>query len=377
MSTQYRGALAGATLAALTVGCAPRLVPPGDPRIALMGRADRSDGARFRVGYPGVTWRLAFEGPALRMRASCTTGNCRLGVTVDGGAPRVLRLAQGDSEVAVADGLAPGAHTVEIVHRTEAWQGIAGVRGFLTPGGHLLAALPWPQRRLLFIGDSVTCGEAIDRGGEGVDRGEGCAAIAAAGAAAGANGDLSYGMRLGRALSAQAQLVCYGGRGLLRDWRGRRDVPNAPQFFDLAVVDELPRLHPRATWDHAAYVPDVVVVSLGTNDFNLALGAFPAREEFVAAYVAFARAIRARYPRAAIILTEGAIVSDADDPQRPQKTALREALAETARRLGDPRLTVFPSQHYPGEPCNPHPTGEQHAAMARDLEPVIRRAAGW
>jgi hypothetical protein len=56
---------------------------------------------------------------------------------------------------------------------------------------------------------------------------------------------------------------------------------------------------------------------------------------------------------------------------------LRDDLAETVRRLGDPRVTVFPSKHYPGDSCNEHPTRDQHAAMARDLEPAIRRAAGW
>jgi lysophospholipase L1-like esterase len=65
------------------------------------------------------------------------------------------------------------------------------------------------------------------------------------------------------------------------------------------------------------YVPDVVFVSLGTNDFSVSIGALPEREEFASAYVRFLRAIRARYPEAHVLLTEGAIVSDAGDPQRP------------------------------------------------------------
>jgi len=361
--------LASATLSVLVAACS-HLVAPGDPRIAIMGRIDRADSQRVRIGYPGVTLRLLVDGPSLAMRASCTTGNCRLGVTVDGGARQDLRLQKGEQRRSVftAADSSRGPHTVEIVSLTEAWQGIVGIRTFETPHGRLLPAPPWPERRLLFIGDSVTCGEAIDRGADCAIQHD---------PAGGADGDLSYGLLIARALSAQAQLVCYGGRGLVRDWRGRRDVPNAPQFWDLAVVDELPRLHPGARWDHAGYRPDVVVVALGTNDFNLALPAFPDREEFVGAYVAFVRAIRAGFPAAAVILTEGAIVSDDQDPRRPQKTALREALAETGRRLGDPRVTVFPSAHYPGDACNAHPTREQHAAMARDLEPVIRRAAGW
>jgi hypothetical protein len=38
---------------------------------------------------------------------------------------------------------------------------------------------------------------------------------------------------------------------------------------------------------------------------------------------------------------------------------------------------VVPSNHYPGDAANAHPTGEQHAAMARDFEPVVRRVTGW
>jgi hypothetical protein len=350
----------------LTAACG-HLVEPGDPRIGVMGRVDRSDAHQWRVGYPGVTLRLLVDGPSLRMRASCTH-NCRVGVAVDGGARTELRLPQGDSWQELLSAPSAGPHTVELVALTEAWQGILGIRKFETPHGRLLPAPPWPERRLLFIGDSVTCGEAIDRGSDCAIKHD---------PAGGADGDRAYGMLVARALSAQAQLVCYGGRGLVRDWRGRSDVPNAPQFFGLAVVDELPRLHPGSGWDNDDYRPDVVVVSLGTNDFNLALPAFPDREEFVSAYVAFVTAIRAHFPAAAIILTEGAIVSDDENPQRPQKATLREDLAETVRRLGDPRVTVFPSTHYPGDTCNAHPTRDQHAAMARDLEPAIRAAAGW
>jgi hypothetical protein len=124
---------------------------------------------------------------------------------------------------------------------------------------------------------------------------------------------------------ARIHLACHGGRGLIRDWRGLASVANAPQFFDLALVDPPARVG----WDHAAYTPDVVVVSLGTNDFNLKLGPFPPRDGYVTAYVDFVR------------------------------------------------TSVVEATHDPGDACNPHPTSEQHAQMARDLEPVIRRTMGW
>jgi hypothetical protein len=52
-------------------------------------------------------------------------------------------------------------------------------------------------------------------------------------------------MRLARALDAQVHLVSYGGRGLLRDWQGKTDVLNAPQFFQLTIAEETAQLPER------------------------------------------------------------------------------------------------------------------------------------
>jgi Carbohydrate esterase 2 N-terminal/GDSL-like Lipase/Acylhydrolase family len=339
-----------------------RLVAASDPSVVIVGRFARADAGAVRLGYPGVTLRVDFEGTWLSMRAISSTPDNRVAVLVDGGEPRVVRLPQGESTTLLAEGLTPGTHSVDVVRRTETWQGLLTVRGFvLASDGRLLPPSPLPRRRMLFIGDSVTCGEGVDRPPTCIKD-----------AAAFSNAYLSYGMLLARRFDAQCHLVCYGGRGVLRDWQGKRDVLHAPQFFDLALPEETAA----ATWDHAAYTPDVVFVSLGTNDFNIALGPPPEREEFVATYVRFVRAIRARYPEAQVLLTEGAIINDGD-PQHPQKTVLREYLNETARRVGDARVHVIPSTHYPGDACDGHPTGAQHAAMARDLEAPIRELLGW
>ncbi len=339
------------------------VIPANDPRIGVMGRIDTRVAGRVRFGYPGVTLRVHFTGTSLTMRTDATTPNSYFDIFVDGEEHRVLRLAQGESEVTIADGLGAGDHTVELVRRTETWVGIVTVTGFrLSPGGALLAAQPWPERKMLFIGDSVTCGEAMERPPDWKSN-----------RPASWNPYESYGMLLARKFDAQVQLVCFGGRGLVRDWQGKHDVLNAPQFFDLALPED--KDAPR--WDQKKYVPDVVVVSLGTNDFNLAIGDFPDKKEWIAAYVRFVKAIRANFPAAYIFLTEGAIVDDKDDAARPRKTVLKSYISETASRLGDPRVHVLESIHYPGDPSDAHPTTPQHAAMARDMEPVIRQVVGW
>ena len=85
----------------------------------------------------------------------------------------------------------------------------------------------------MFIGDSVTCGGGVDNNAQCKPDPEHPAN----------NVYDSYGMLLGRRMDAQIQLVCYGGRGLERDYRGlgiSDGVLNAPQFLDLAVVTDEP-----------------------------------------------------------------------------------------------------------------------------------------
>jgi lysophospholipase L1-like esterase len=332
-----------------------------DPHVAVMGRVV-VDGGALRFGYPGVTLRVAFEGSSLSMRASSTTGKSRVAVVVDDAPPVTVRLPQDEGDVTLAEGLGEGTHHVDVVHRTETWQGVVRVNAFsLGAEGRWLAPRAWPDRRLMFIGDSVTSGEGAGRGTECSDD-----------AAVGADAHSSYGMRLARALDAQVHLVSYGGRGLLRDWQGKTDVLNAPQFFQLSIAEEAPKV----LWNHAGYRPDLVVVSLGTNDFNRALGAPPKRADWLTAELSFVRTLRSLYPDARIILTEGAMLGD-DDPGRRDKSTLRSYLEEAARELADDGVRYVPSTQYPGDACDAHPTGEQHAAMAADLEPAARAMLGW
>jgi lysophospholipase L1-like esterase len=332
------------------------LIAPTDARISIMGRVDASDAARLRFAYPGITIRFRFTGGAAAALWLCDSDSVWITTIVDHGEPVLQLLKKGASEVAVASGLDAGPHTVEIVKRTETWQGVltfGGVR--LEPGGQLLAAPALSSRKLLFIGDSVTCGAGVDN-------------YPTCQKAPGRNGNPydSYGMLLGRRLDAQVHLVCYGGRGVVRDYRGLKDVLNAPEFFHYSVpTDDAAR---RAEWSDTRWVPNAVVVSLGTNDWNLQKTQPLAQDEFVTKYVKFLRELTLRYPAAPIFVTQGAIVSD---------PVLAEWIQETVTRVADDRVRWLASRHYPGSECDAHPELLQHRRMADDLEPVLRQALGW
>jgi len=341
-----------ALLALWTGGAAAaQTIAANDVHVARMGRVVADADGTVRFGYPGVTLLLDVAGTQLAVDAAGSAKSL-VDVVVDGQPAGTLRLAPQVQRYDVFKNAAPGTHRVELVHRTETWLGVASIARFATDGT-FRSAPALPARRLLVLGDSVTCGADMERGAGDKDTPDWW------------NPRLSYGMLAARALAAQVQLVCYGGRGLVRSWNDRKDELQLPAFYDLAIADAA---HP-APWRQADYAPDLIVVAIGTNDFAPGV---PERATYVDAYAAFLRRLLRDHPRAHVALTEGALL-DGDE-----KTTLIGDIREAAARVGSARVHVLaPLAHQPGDAVNGHPTTAQHAAMAEELVPQLRRIMNW
>ena len=343
----------GAALAALfsCPALADEPIKADNPRVLVTGRTQAETDGSVRFGYPGVSLRLAFEGKRLTMEAGGSGEQNYLDVLVDQDAARTIRLTPQMRTITLVELAAPGKHTVEIVNRSETWHGIATVRQVATDGAWQTPAAA-PERKLLVLGDSVTCGEAVDR------------VPGARKEAAWWNARASYGMLAAQRLRAQVQLVCYGARGLVRTWDGKTDALNLPDYYPLAIAHGARPV----TWDQQRYRPDLIVSAIGTNDFNPGI---PEREQYVQAYVQLVRTLLRDHPQARIALTEGSILNG------DKRAALIDYIVETVRRVNDPRVRAVASHHYPGDASDAHPTREQHAQMADDLVPQLRRMMGW
>ncbi|GGY01762.1 xylan esterase [Massilia dura] len=332
-------------------GAAEAVLAGGDS-VARMGRAVIAADGGVRFAYPGVTSFIRFEGRELVLDASTMGDKSYLDVIVDGGPVRTIHLSRERAAYRLVDG-APlsGSHIVQVLHRSETWHGVVTLHGFSTDG-RVLAPPALPARRLLFLGDSVTCGEALEREPPGPKQ------------AVWWNPRLSYGMLAGAALDAQVQLVCHGGRGLVRSWNGRTDEFNLDRLYTLAIADP----SAPSAWDQHRYAPDLIVSAIGTNDFNQGI---PDRARYVEAYVALVSTLLRDHPQATIVLTEGAIL-DGD-----RKAALAAYITETLARVGSPRVHHIPSRHYPGDTQDAHPTRDQHRQMAADLAAPLRQLMSW
>jgi len=340
---------------------AQKVVDANDPQIRRLGRTLTNGDGSVTFGYPGAGFRFLSDAQTVSAVARSTGTDSYMAVRIDGGKPEPLKLSTDSREYTLLKQERNEEHTVEFIHQSETWHGEVTVERFILGHGSFLAAQPENRKRILFIGDSVTCGEGAARDGT-----QACRKTTGWWSAFD-----SYGWLTGEALDAEVQLVCYGGRGLVRSWNGATEELNGPDFYQLAVAEpEGPR------WIHADFPADLVVVSLGTNDFSLSIGPFPEREHFVGTYVDFVKQILNDYPAADVVITEGAIVNDGDQ-DRPQRTVLRDYLAETEKRVQNGRLHLFRASHFPGDKCDGHPTGPQHAAMSEELVRYIKNELGW
>ncbi len=323
----------------------------------------RFDGARF--SWSGSTIRARFRGPslAMRLRVPASEEGSPYTVRVDDGAPLTLAIRPERERYEVATNLDPARdHEVTITREAEAFAGIHELLGLdLGPGGAFLPDKPRPLR-IEIIGDSITCGFGVT--GDGPE----CAFSFDTERASAA-----YGAKLGAALDADVTTVCWSGRGVLRNYDGSTS-DTMPALFELAIPTP-----ETARWDFGkAPKPDVVIVALGTNDFQGGGGQPLDLVAFEDAYERFAGRLREVYPAALVLLSTSPMLRHQPSPagQGLADDLLRARLEHVVARrtaAGDRAIELVP---VPNEAahwgCGFHPDAEMNGRIADRLGAVIR-----
>ena len=329
--------------------------------VAVEGRsfAGSRDGS-ISIAYPGTALHFSATAKKVFLRAHSSGNEQYLDVLKDGERVQKVRLYSGMQEILLWEssksdkGVNP--MDFEVIRASAPWQGTLELISVRVEGGSFVQTAALPMRKLLFIGDSITSGSVSDP--ETPDQGK---------SLSNNNGRFSYGRLTSRLLQAQAHLVSYGGRGLIRDWEGKDNsmTNNAPVFYPRAHPDD-----PSKLWDHSRYQADGIVVNLGTNDLNSGVPDF---ETFVTAYTDFVQQIRSDYPQAHIFL----MLSPMHSVNSSQRKALSEFISATIERLDDSQVSMLDVSYYPGRRVDPHPVKEEHAAMANEIAPIIAETLGW
>ena len=320
-----------------------------------IGRTQVQNGT-VSFDWSGVTAVVHFKGKYLEMNYK-DSGTTYVNVWVDrepsATSDYVLALG-GEALVPVAENLRNQEHTVYIQKRTEGECGCLSITSFVTDGS-FLQARGLKDRKILFIGDSYTCGYGTEKG----TRFDPFSAETE-------NCNYTYAAIIGRIYDADIHLVSHSGRGVCRNYA---DAPVAlmPEKYS-RVFDYTEAAGP--AWDASAFVPDIVVIYLGTNDFSTEKQ--PTMESWCQRYALLIGQIRKDFGADVPVLCMAS----------PALEMLPQYVKTAVERCGQPNVHwmalihgVYNEEDDLGASWHPNYTGQRKVASC--VIPYISTLTGW
>jgi lysophospholipase L1-like esterase len=325
---------------------------PTGPR--FIGRFDRTAPGAPVFAWSGTAIALRFKGTAIGV--TLTDGGSNYFEVVIDDQHSVLSLQQGTKKYALASNLSDAAHDVLLYRRSEAFFGETTFNGFDVDPSAYLPGPALATKRLEVIGDSISAGY----GNEGT--------LPCTFEAKTENHYLSYEALAARTLGAELYTEAWSGIGMLRNNDGGKTG---------TMPERYPRARPElatSTWDFSSFVPDAVVINLGTNDF--ANG--DPMLAFQTTYTTFVSDLRGHYPKARFYLAVGSMLAGGD---YDKAKAYLEGVIAARQALGDSNLVVLPFATQDGTNdglgCDYHPSLKTHQKMADKLVATLKADLGW
>jgi len=255
-------------------------------------------------------------------------------------------------------------HQLKIYKATEAANNQVAFGGLLCEG--LNALPPAPDKKIEFIGNSITCGMGNDLSNLPCDSGVWYGQH---------NAYWAYGHIAARALDAQFLLSSVSGIGVYRNWNSLSPV--MPEVYKNLYLNT----DSTKRYDFSSYTPDLVSICLGTNDMSLGDGEHERlpfdSAAFVSAYINFVKTVFSKYPDTQIcLLTSPMVKGDQGHLLRRSLLAVQEAINTDYPDKKNVEVFVFPDDIEP-HGCDYHPDIEDHKKMAELLTPFYKELMGW
>jgi lysophospholipase L1-like esterase len=324
-----------------------RAVPASDPHFRYGGRFDFSNPDSPAVIWEACTIAIDFEGERAGVRFSGTTGQVFFDATLDG-ASSILDLHEGGPDRAFPLAVSgTGIHHLVLFKRSEATAGIVHFNGIeVAPSARVLSpALPRRSMRMEFIGDSITVGACDEDGPD--DQWDNRRTHDAA---------FSWAALTAAEFSADYRNISISGIGV------------AAGFDDILIGQVWDRIYPTAASPRAdlgKWTPDVVLVLLGDNDDSYPrTHAMPFPANFGENYAALVHAIRGAYPRASIVLLNGAMWAGTHSNEL--EAAWNSVVRDLEKK--DRGISHYTFIHWTMN----HPRVSDHRALAHELDEWLR-----
>lgn len=341
-------------------------------RVDLLGRAFAAPDGRIWLGLPGTGAEFEFTGSRLSITMA---GNCslsdklsRIAVYVDGKRISDICLTNRKQIVEISTKTDKSVN-VRIVKLSECLWSCCVIVSIDAHGGKVQRCVQ-TERKIEFIGDSMTCGYGVDDpdAAHGFStRSQDCTK--------------GFAVKTAELLCAQYSLVAFSGYGVVSGYtnQGSKEPDTTvAKYYEKYGFTESTGFNGQAPdeldWDFSRFIPDVVVINLGTNDLSYTGESAARRREFIQGYVRLLKQVRSKNSKARLICALGTMGTALNDEMIK---AVRQYSEQTGDRNIDAVRLKQQNTEVDGVTVDFHPSEKTYIKIAKQLSEKIKADMDW
>lgn len=343
---------------------------PIKSNVKLLGRTHhRGEVAWLTYSASGIEFRFEGKQCVIELVADNTVNSAghraRVAVYVDDVRIWDTLMHEKEASLTVIDSEETQSATIRVVKLSEVSDSVVGVAAIATDDAATIEPTEEKNRKIEFIGDSITCGYGVD----GTLQDLYDTAIEDA--------TKTYAYLAAELLDADYSMVCQSGYGIISGYTGTGDKNGGqiiPPYYttqgnSMGMI-EGKILTKVLEWDFSAFVPDTIVINLGTNDYSYCGSDVAKREEFAAGYVEFLKLVREHNPDAEIVCALGIMGAELYG-------SIETAVATYTGETGDTNIRTFrfdvQNQAQDGIAVDYHPSATTHQKAAAKLAEALKQ----
>lgn len=259
---------------------------------------------------------------------------------------------------------------IKVIKLSESEMSTVGIKPVHLEAGEEISPAPQRTHTIEFVGDSLTCGYGVDdedpehhfsSSTEDVTK--------------------TYASKAAALLDADYSIAAISGYGVISGYTGDPSVKNErpvmPAYYETLGYSDYSfggGDYPQdVSWDHESFVPEVIIINLGTNDATYCQNDKAKLEEFVKGYKDFLAVIRKDNPDAEIFCILGTMSSHIWE----QVDLAAREFSEENKDDKVHSLLIDVKDGELGYAADWHPTEATHQVMAEALYEKIMDVMRW
>lgn len=362
--------------AGVTVG--PQTVNLTEETVKLLGRTQKMldgnlmcalSGSGVEFDYTGKNFSVTFVGDTTAKEGNDDNA-ARVAIYVNGERTQDMMLTGKVTEVTILESAEEVTAHIQIVKLSESGNSIFAIKPIKLGEGEKITVAKPKTHTIEFVGDSITCGYGVDDENSSHHFSTTTEDVTK-----------TYAYKTAQMMDADYSFVSFSGHGIISgytsDSNKKVTTQLVPDLYD-KVGSSYGKLganiQPQTLkWDFAKFVPEAIVINLGTNDASYTKTDATKQREYIDGYVAFLKNVRELNPNAEIFCALGVMGQDLCDAM---KTACEEYTAETGdTKVHSVKLSVQDQKL--GLAADWHPTEANHERAALELAEQIKLVMGW